>query len=306
MAKAELGYPNLSHLKPILAFIRQKANSNEVIFPYSYAHIIEITTHKDPKKRETFANLVQEISRGICLKPFNSIILMEVENKVKNFLNIHDDALKISPFADDILSCWGAKINWDSFKNELTEQQIDEFKQATNKELKKTSLFETIEWFAKSPILSMENAKMGELLVRFKNVLKKRVRKEKPRKEKVMKDDFAELQDYYNRAVIVVLDDITNKHKRELDPTPLFSPESIKDIPWFYNFSTLGSAEILKDTRKSKASDLLDMAHLSCAITYCDVIVSEKFWTSICKELKLDKKYTNVVTNKIEELKKLL
>jgi hypothetical protein len=50
-------------------------------------------------------------------------------------------------------------------------------------------------------------------------------------------------------------------------------------------------------------SDLIDLAALSVAVVYCDVVVTEKFWTDMIRRAGLDKRYNTTVLPNLHELK---
>jgi hypothetical protein len=52
-----------------------------------------------------------------------------------------------------------------------------------------------------------------------------------------------------------------------------------------------------------KDSDLIDLAALSVAVVYCDVVVTEKFWTDMIRRAGLDRRYNAIVLPNLHELK---
>ena len=47
---------------------------------------------------------------------------------------------------------------------------------------------------------------------------------------------------------------------------------------------------------------LLNVAYLSKAIPYCDIVVTEKKWVSLAKQAKLDKLYDTILSSKVDDL----
>ena len=47
---------------------------------------------------------------------------------------------------------------------------------------------------------------------------------------------------------------------------------------------------------------LLNVAYLSKAIPYCDIVVTEKKWVSLAKHAKLDKLYDTILLSKVDDL----
>ena len=59
-------------------------------------------------------------------------------------------------------------------------------------------------------------------------------------------------------------------------------------------------------TKDIDENDLADIAVLSIAIPYCDIVVTEKSWKDFIVRSGLDKKYNTVVINGVKELDKYL
>ncbi len=57
--------------------------------------------------------------------------------------------------------------------------------------------------------------------------------------------------------------------------------------------------------RKVKPNNIADINHLAGGIAYCDVVVTEKAFGSLAKELKLDTKYGCTVVCSLKELNKI-
>jgi hypothetical protein len=58
--------------------------------------------------------------------------------------------------------------------------------------------------------------------------------------------------------------------------------------------------------RPIQVNDLYDVWHLTLAIPYCDIVVTEKTWTTIAKQTKLDKICDTVILSSIVDLGKYL
>jgi len=58
--------------------------------------------------------------------------------------------------------------------------------------------------------------------------------------------------------------------------------------------------------RPAAGNDMIDIAAISMAVPYCDVVVTEKFWANILKRLDLDKRYQTRITTDACELEDIL
>jgi hypothetical protein len=55
-------------------------------------------------------------------------------------------------------------------------------------------------------------------------------------------------------------------------------------------------------SRKPAANDMLDIAALSMAIAYCDVVVTERFWQHIANSTRIAERYSTVVLSNVNDL----
>ena len=58
--------------------------------------------------------------------------------------------------------------------------------------------------------------------------------------------------------------------------------------------------------RKPHENDLADLAALSVAIPYCDIVVTEKHWANVAKRNKLNRKYDTCILTDVRELETVL
>jgi len=58
--------------------------------------------------------------------------------------------------------------------------------------------------------------------------------------------------------------------------------------------------------REVQPNDIADINHLAGAIPYCDIVVTEKAFGSLCQKYGLDKKYDCIVLRSLKELNKIL
>lgn len=53
-------------------------------------------------------------------------------------------------------------------------------------------------------------------------------------------------------------------------------------------------------------NDMTDISFLSVAIAYCDIVVTERFWTDLARRKKLDKEYSTAILSDLVELEEHL
>lgn len=80
----------------------------------------------------------------------------------------------------------------------------------------------------------------------------------------------------------------------------------LQSFPANYTYVTLTVTRDLQKSRNIDKNDLNDIMSLSVAIPYCDVVVTEKFWTHEAKSNDLDEIYGTTIISKLAELKDVL
>ncbi len=66
-------------------------------------------------------------------------------------------------------------------------------------------------------------------------------------------------------------------------------------MPSSYCFFELEVAADTQPGRNVQTNDITDLVFLSVAIPYSDIVVTEKFWTSVAKQRKLDEEYKTTI-----------
>ena len=61
-----------------------------------------------------------------------------------------------------------------------------------------------------------------------------------------------------------------------------------------------------QSSRIIQVNDVYDIWHLTLAIPYSDIVVTEKMWTTISRNTALDKKCNTVILSPINDLSKVL
>ena len=77
--------------------------------------------------------------------------------------------------------------------------------------------------------------------------------------------------------------------------------EYFKSFPCFYTGVIL-EHQLIKSKCSFDKNDLIDLLHLSSAIPYCDIVVTEKQWTQYAKQGKIDDLYSTILLSDINDL----
>ena len=79
-----------------------------------------------------------------------------------------------------------------------------------------------------------------------------------------------------------------------------YAYEWVQQFPSVFTFSTLATMRDMQKHRDIKANDINDLMALSVAIPYCDIVVTENFWTNLSKQAGLGSLYDTHVTADID------
>lgn len=83
-------------------------------------------------------------------------------------------------------------------------------------------------------------------------------------------------------------------------------PSALSEIPTLDVLFTLGEAKTRDSSRATDPNDLWDLGFLAVAIPYCDVVVTERYWSALARSTKLDRKYSCQMLARTADLKSVL
>ena len=90
---------------------------------------------------------------------------------------------------------------------------------------------------------------------------------------------------------------------RRLQEVPSKSlPEALEDIPTLHTLFALSEAKTRDMSRPTDPNDVWDIGFFAPAIPYCQVVVTEKYWSHIARATKLDTKYSCQVLARLGDL----
>ena len=76
----------------------------------------------------------------------------------------------------------------------------------------------------------------------------------------------------------------------------------MKSIPTAYTFHILNDARNQNISHPIELNDFLDLAALSIAVPYCDVVVTERKWSNILNQKGIGELYSTKIIHRIEDL----
>ena len=299
LAKIYYGNPTKPE-KKLLNKIIDASENGSAIFPISMIHLSETNSISKPHWRQQLSSLMAEISKCNTLTPYWPRILdIEIQNLILEtlgfpHLNIfkywlgkgipHLIGLKPSVVSDEQIDPEVLKKLEKDLLKALDDPKSLEFilsKKFSDKTLEMDEI-NAVNEFEKIRT-NLQNIKDNDLRRRFflaHNITATIT----PRLVKTL-INFKLPKEFIN--IIIPQDDI-EKFLMNL-PTAL-----VEFTLLYYRDQQL--------QRPIEVNDIADIWHLTLAIPYSDIVVTERMWASISKQTKLDQKCNTIILSSITEL----
>ena len=285
-----------------------KASNKGVIFPLSINHLIETHKRQNIDSRNRLAKFMLMVSKGNTILPWVFIKKPEIKNVINSFLNIPPEDLSSFVFGKGIPKLVGGipELIPKSPNSKLpTEEELTKINNFLFSEQSVSLAFldENI-----SKTYAEKQQEDEELAIKLEKLREKNYIIKNKKKKRDIED------------VKYLIDMIMNPFLEEIfrlqqNPQEFLSKyfkkredfeNLLKNIPTLHVFHELNYARNINSSRPIKSNDIYDLGALSIAIPYCDIVVTERQWTNICKDKMLDKKNNTTITYKIEDLNELL
>ena len=311
----EQGKENDEELKKIFVAIKKLTKSDKIRVLFSAFTLNEVWKHSDKEKKDKLIDLIIDISKGYVLKPSNFFKNKEIENAASFILekkyihDIHSEILGkgLADIYDLSFEEMNKKnpIKWNLLKNNPCGLSEDFFKkdfQKFNEDLeiiKKKLKSREREKFTNNKLGSSKNL-LGDLEGdRFKN-------------SKMSKDLFSRYLQECDLIDSVVPHLLVFLLSKKVTTDQIFSPNNKEKIFLFKKhlnslnvFSILCLERDFSAEKQIISNDAYDMAHLSGAIPYCDVVVTDKMFAHISTQKKLDEIYDCVILDDLASLSQI-
>nr|MDO8132892.1 hypothetical protein [Candidatus Njordarchaeum guaymaensis] len=294
-------------IRKSLDAVLETSRSEAAIFPLSINHLIETSWKGNEKERERLFRFMFDVSRGNAIIPYSSRIAnWEIEDAVRRRVGF--PATDLSPFVigKGFSFLFGSRP--DIVKKNKNSPDIPE-------ELKRKLLqkFESVDTL----IMDMRDReavrKMSNWDVELLEKLERSRRadggiKDKDLRRRVnMARFFRDLvtPEMTRVALTLGLGPKTVSEK-VIGATEEDIEALLKAMPTLYASWQLTFRRDVQFHRKIETSDLYDIAALSIAIPYCDIVVAEKAFTSMALQAKLDTLYDTIILSSTKDLCRLL
>jgi hypothetical protein len=291
-----------SEIRKSLETVVEASENDKAILPISIVHLTETAVRRNDESRDKLFDFMFGISKGYAIIPYSRIVDREIWEAVKKTAGLPTVDLEQVVIGKGISFVFGAKANIVT-RDKGSQDMPEDLKRRI---LEKVESLDTLRHLMKNKELIQ---KMGRKDVEILGEL------EKSRKQ----DEGIKGKDLRRRVNIarVFRDIITPELTRvrialgleprlPADITREEIEELFRDIPTLYTSWELTFRRDVQFQRKIHKNDLYDIAALSIAIPYCDIVVAEKMFTRIARQARLDTLYHTVILSSVEELHQFL
>lgn len=284
-----------------LESILRASQDGVAIFPMSNAHVIEIRKTADVAHRERLAHVISEISKGWTLAPSSYMVPKELRISLARMYN---NEILPRPSAigrgfafafgrsAELLSSFGATEETMHVLEERLADYAYLMKILVGKD-------EAINTQAVNDFRDRAQA--------FAGANDQQRKKGKPLSKVVRKRAYIADLTYHFQADIT---SILPLYKKSFGDFLALGKSKL--VSFFESSPTLHVEVELAVERDDfwnkpiEANDMIDISFLSVAIPYCDVVITEKFWTDIAKRRKLDQIYDTVILSDLSAIERVL
>lgn len=296
LSRAYHGMTEGKKFQDVLTKIQTAVSNKSVIFPLSFQHYFETNKDPDVERRKRLARVMAEISQGISISPQERTMQWELEKALAKLYN-EPIPKTLSMFGYGFPCALGISTEVPTDQFDETRDKITSFETTFNL-LVEDDNDEFNAWAQEFETTHSELAsKLEEFREKVKNLDKlSRKRAYVVHLATALQEEITEALSYFNKT-----------------PQELFSIGAEKldsfweDVPTLHVEIELnmGRNEQWRD-RKIQPNDATDIAFLSTAIPYCDVLVVEKPFHNLIKQNELDKTYKTRVFSNINDLEGIL
>jgi len=285
--------------------ILKASESGSVIFPLSLIHHAETCKISNVKRRRKLASLMVTLSKGYSFSPYvESIIEMEIRQEVRIRYGLPPIDLGKHVFGKGIGHFIGAipeivsRKDAPELPNQIRQELLDLLDSPE-------ALYTVLAGYRKIPSLiqryDVEATRRMEFIRKERLKIKDNRLRRKVEFARFLRDIIAQKLAKVLIEMNLPKDTIIRKGWSERD-----FKEFLNNIPTALCLFTLTLEGDQQLKRPIPVNDIYDIWALSLAIPYSDIVVTEKMWTSISRQSKLNEACNTIVVPSIDELLKYL
>jgi len=314
LSRAYHGIPEGQKFKHVLEKIQKAVSNKNAIFPLSFEHIFETNKDPDVERRKRLAKVMAEISQGIAISPQERTMQWELERALAKLFN---EPIPETPsmFGYGLPCAFGTSLvmkdqNGNYFMKDQNGNYVglskNQFEQIRDKMFSPDATFDILmelnddEFNAWTQIFQVDHINFAGRLEEYR--------------KKVSGLDKSSRKHGYIVHLATALEKEMTKALGFFNKTPeeLFSIGAEKldvfweDVPTLNVEIELSVGRNEHWDRKIEPNDATDISFLNVALPYCDVLVVEKYFHNLIKQIGLDKKYKTHVFKDLNDLENLL
>ena len=289
--------PNGMRFKTILECIKLAAKNGTAIFPLSDVHVIETRKAKDLTHRRRLAQVMVEISQGWTLAPASHLVPQQLRVAIAS---LYGEQTQPEPAAlgRGIPFAFGQAenlhIDLGLSKGEAKHLQAI----LDSPHGLAAFLVGNDESLSAQGVIDFERRAhlLGDKVERARAVGKAYSKAERKRAY------VAELTYHLQPELTQVLALYGKTLRNLLDLGKSRLTAFFEQVPTLHVEVELATERDDFWNRLVDPNDMVDVSFLSVAIPYCDIVVTEKFWTDLAKRKKLGQRYETVVLSDLFDL----
>ncbi len=313
LAKGILQGSSGTKMERIINKMRAKIENGEWAFPLSLIHYIETSKRLNDRTRQELAGVMGYFSKNYTVAPFLVyksdeffVSLQYLDGLISDKLSMKNKIIK-----PDIANMFGMDFNDFEITSELF---VDDEKKSMKNDF--LQFIKNNDMFSRS-VANLSSEKNATNLQKDAEFYAKYYEEARNQLHDAIRDKHKKYRyrGFLLKYFMVMFDDelrLLHSNALEKNIDAIFPKKTFKNYestmnflcaaPSFHVNATL-TYEIMNDKhRKLSGNDYFDISFLSTAIPYCDVVVTERSWTSIAKKYKLDTTYDTKIFSKIDDL----
>ena len=273
-------------------------------FPVSETHLLEAYRIGDRERRLRLASIFAAFSGGWFIASRQARLSHELEAALRSLLSssTQDDRPPFDPFAQDLLWAFG-ESRYLAALTSIPEVRLTEISAAVgplNALLSYVGLND--EQIRRAAVEHLTTSTLG---------LVERIRSRRA----LTKSEAADIRfrAYSAQLFLEVQDKLDTSLRRlglsfgDLRAIPGEQIASLIDLVPCWNIERFLAVQIEQQwDREMEGNDVYDIAALTAAIPYCDVVVTERMWVRLCNTSGLAEQYNTRVISSVMEIQSLL
>lgn len=280
--------------KDILDLVLKKSETGEWIFPLSIIHFFETTTRLQKEQKNKLAKFMGAVSRNWTIYPFG------INKKEELYSNMKKDN-KYCPIKYNPGAMFGKLIDVEKELKEIDKDiskgilnDINELLTQFNFFLYNVELKNGKEVVSK---LEQDNMFYAKCYSELREADNRANISEDVKLEVLFMQCFeAEYKDLLNAI------NISDYQKKKI-AYQMFKQKIPKSF--FVNINLIYYSKLKNKQRANDKNDYKDIVSISQALPYCDVVITERYWSALIQEHKLNENYETIVSKDINILKSI-